>query len=100
MRDAAELDRDVHLAPQIAAEKDDAHAATSQLADEVVSVPYKATGSTLDHRATVTSPYFGRDRSAHRAPRSDRDLSRRRADADPGAHRAHRSRARAAARVA
>ena len=38
MRDAAKLDRDVHVAPQIAAEVDDAHAAASDLADDVVAV--------------------------------------------------------------
>lgn len=38
MDDAAQLDRDVHLAPQIAAEIDDAHAATPQLADDLVAI--------------------------------------------------------------
>src|SRR2546423_8403648 len=54
MRDAAELDRDVHVPPQIAPEIDHAHAAAPELADEVITVPDELPGSTLDHRATVT----------------------------------------------
>ena len=38
VRDAAELDRDVHVAAQIAAEIDHAHAAAAELADDVVAV--------------------------------------------------------------
>src|ERR1700704_879549 len=54
MRDAAELDRHVHVAPQIPAEIDDTHAAAPQLADDMVTVPDKLSGSTFDHAATVT----------------------------------------------
>ncbi len=56
--DAAKLDRDVHVAAQIAAEVDHTHAATPDLADDVVAVsdePPKPLGR-KHHRATLSWP--------------------------------------------
>src|SRR5450432_3978653 len=43
MHDAAELDRDIHIATQIAPEVDHAHAAAAELADDVVTIAYEPT---------------------------------------------------------
>jgi tRNA (guanosine-2'-O-)-methyltransferase len=50
---AAELDRDVHVEPQIAAEVHHAHAAAAELADDVVSLADETPLSTLDDHAPL-----------------------------------------------
>jgi tRNA (guanosine-2'-O-)-methyltransferase len=62
MRDAAELDRDVHVAAQIAAEIDHAHAAAAELAHEMVPIPHEASlrGRSTPCRRHAARRYHGR----------------------------------------
>jgi hypothetical protein len=55
VRDAAELDRDVHVAAQIAAEIDHTHPSASELADDVIAVANEPSESTLEHVARTLS---------------------------------------------
>jgi hypothetical protein len=53
--DAAELDRDVHVEPQVAAEIDHAHPTATELAHDVIPVPDEPPRSTLVHVAGTVS---------------------------------------------
>ena len=48
VRDAANLDRDVHLAPEIAPQIDNAHAAPTELAHDLVAITDESS-DTLGH---------------------------------------------------
>ena len=92
---AAELDRDVHVEPQIAAEIDHTHASAAELAHDLIAVPDDLPRPTLDH-----GPARYRVRRVRCNPARDRAIRRRhrvrdaRADAHAGADRADRCRAR------
>ncbi len=68
---APELDRDVHVEPQVAAEIDHAHSAATQLAHDLIAVADEPPRSTLVHDAvTVSSCRVRRNRPGDRAPRA------------------------------